>query len=108
MKFAHRIVKNKKQTVEAIQYNVGNLNDVIRFVGSEKANWCPLSQELWINTHIGDCLVRDGYYIVKKQEVGYYPLAERFFHKIYVEEEMSEEDVRWTNIHKRYTKDDIK
>ena len=23
-------------------------------------------------------------------------------------EEMSEEDVRWTNIHKRYTKDDIK
>ena len=108
MKFAHRIVKNKKQTVEAIQYQVGNLNDVIRFVGSEKANWCPLSQELWINTHNGDYLVRDGYYIVKKQEVGCYPLAERFFCKIYVEEEVKEEEVRWTNIHKRYTKDDIK
>lgn len=87
MKFIHSVFKKKVSSVEAIQYNLENLNEIIEFVGEERVSWCPLSQELWINTHIGDCIVKDGYYVIKKQGVGCYPIAERYFHKIYIEKQ---------------------
>ena len=90
MKFIHYIAKRYQQPqVEAIQYNTENLNDVIRFVGSRKASYCPLTQELWINTHIGDCIVKHGAYVVKRPEGMCYPVSECIFKKIYVEDVLS-------------------
>lgn len=106
MQILNKFIK-KKKTMKAIQYNVENLNDVINLVGSENVLWCPLTQELWIITEVGQSLVRDGYYIVKKQDKKGYPLPERLFNKIYIEEVVSESDVAWTNIRKRYASNDI-
>lgn len=87
MNFVQRIVSKRKPSIKAIQYNVENLNEVIEFVGIDNISYCPLSQELWIKTHTGESKVHNGYYVVKKQGVGCYPIAERYFHKIYIEKQ---------------------
>ena len=61
-------VKKEETLVEAIQYTVCNLNEIIAFVGSENVEWCPSSQELWVTTSRGTYLVPKGSYIVKKQK----------------------------------------
>lgn len=47
-------VKKEETLVEAIQYTVCNLNEIIAFVGSENVEWCPSSQELWVTTSRGN------------------------------------------------------
>lgn len=88
MKYSSK-VKSPKETVEAIQYTVDNLNDVIKFVGADKVRWNCLSEELWIDTHKGDTLVRDGAYVVKKNPVGAYPLSHNLFHRLYKKVEVT-------------------
>lgn len=88
MNFVKRIIGKRKLSIKAIQYNMENLNEVIEFVGVDKISYCPLSQELWIKTHSGDVIVRNGHYIVKKQGGGCYPIAERYFHRIYMEKQI--------------------
>lgn len=82
MKYLNRLSTSRKD-VEAIQYTLNNLNDIIGFVGSEKVHWNCLSEELWIETHAGYMLVRKGAYVVKRQQVGVYPLAPNLFQKLY-------------------------
>ena len=62
MKFVHRIVKNKRQTVEAIQYKVANLNDVIKFLGfrkdvNELVNSCDCIGLFSKREGLGKCLI---------------------------------------------------
>ena len=82
MKYLNRLSTSRKD-VEAIQYTLNNLNDIIGFVGSEKVRWNCLSEELWIETHAGCVLVRKGAYVVKRQQVGVYPLAPNLCQKLY-------------------------
>lgn len=103
-----KILKNKRNKYQAMQYSIENLNEAIAFIGVDKANWCPITQELWINTHIGDCLVREGAYIVKKPNVGCYPLSERHFHRLYVTKELQDSDIVLTTIRKQYVKEDLR
>lgn len=81
--FFRNKVKKEKTLVEAIQYTVCNLNEIIAFIGSENVEWCSSTQELWVTTPRGTYLVPKGSYIVKKQKKEYYLLAERYFSKLY-------------------------
>lgn len=92
MKYRNRL-SALREDVEAIQYTVANLNDIISFVGSEKVRWNCLSQELWVTTHAGDMLVRKGAYVVKKRQVGAYPLSHNIFHRLYRKVEISVEPI---------------
>lgn len=103
-----KTLKNKRNKCQSMQYSIENLNEAIAFVGVDKANWCPITQELWINTHIGDCLVHEGAYIVKKPNVGCYPLSERHFHRLYVTKELQDNDIVLTTIRKQYVKEDLR
>ena len=82
MKYLSKM-KTSKETIEAIQYTVDNLNEVINFVGADKVRWNCCTEELWIDTHQGDVLVRNGAYVVKKNQVGAYPLSYNLFHRLY-------------------------
>jgi len=60
-------VRKTKESIKTIQYNIGNLNEVIALVGSENVRWCPSSQELWIVTVDGVILVPNGSCIVRQE-----------------------------------------
>lgn len=74
---------NKKSKIEAIQYNVENLNDVMDFVGFGNALWNPTSEELWIRNYIGDCIVKNGWYVIKRKDVGLCVVQSLVFDKVY-------------------------
>ena len=77
------VMRTHKEPVEAIRYTVDNLNEVIRFIGTERVRWNCLSEELWIDTQMGEILVREGAYVVKRKQDKTYPLPQRIFHRLY-------------------------
>lgn len=81
-------MRKSKEPVEAIQYTIDNLNEIIRFVGEERVRWNCCSEELWIDTPIGDVLVRNGAYVIKRKQVGTYPLSQNAFHRLYKKTEV--------------------
>ena len=60
-------IRKRKGLIQTIQYNIGNLNEVIALVGSENVRWCPSSQELWVVTVDGVILVSNGSCIVRQE-----------------------------------------
>lgn len=85
--FFKRQYRNKTtithNSVEAMQYTMENLNDVLNFVGYGNGQWNTRAEELWIKTHIGDVVVPKGFYVVKRNGFGLYALPQNVFHKIY-------------------------
>lgn len=81
MKYLNRF--KSKESIEAVQYTVANLNDIIYFVGGDNVRWNCCSEELWIETSLGDRLVRKGDYVVKKSNKKPYPMSSNMFTKLY-------------------------
>ena len=87
MKYVN-VMKASKEPVEAIRYTVDNLNEVIKFIGTERVRWNCLSEELWIETHAGEILVRKGAYVIKRKQKKVYPLPQRIFQRLYKKAEV--------------------
>ncbi len=80
-----RFYRKKSITVPAIQYTIDNLNEVIKFVGVENADYCSVNEELFIRTLEGIMKVEPYAYILRGPKNEVYPCRMDVFEMTYEE-----------------------
>lgn len=82
MKYRIKTMQRRKP-VEAIQYNLENLNSVISFAGSSNVLWKPRAEELSIVSLGRTMKVDRGNYVVKRYDGELFIIGKRAFERAY-------------------------
>lgn len=82
MKYRIKTMQRRKP-VQAIQYNLENLNSVIGFAGSNNVLWKPRAEELSIISLGRTMRVDNGSYVVKRYDGELFIIGKRAFERAY-------------------------
>lgn len=75
--------KKKAVVIEAVQYSVDKINDIVDFVGEENVLIDLDGARTFIRTLDGDMPVSEGDYVIKEVNGGFYTCKPDIFEKTY-------------------------
>lgn len=80
-----KMYKKKPIPIQALEYTVDNLNDIVKFVGVDNCSWDSVNAELSILTLEGVMRVEPGAFVIKGPKNEFYPCRGDVFKLTYEE-----------------------
>lgn len=74
---------SKRKPIEAVQYNMENLNAIIKLIGSSKVQWQPRAEELSVISLGRVMKVDRGSYVVRRHDGEVFVIGKQAFEKAY-------------------------